>query len=109
MFWKRGWWGGREVTPITHSAIAITLDYEASVGKTSGLFWPHAMPSLAHAALGTSYSVACEPLPRYALRNISVIDATLLDGFAPQNHTLRAENDEERRERRRIYDLTGNG
>ncbi|MDR3584855.1 MAG: hypothetical protein P4L59_05960 [Desulfosporosinus sp.] len=31
---------------------------------------------------------ACEPLPRYALRNLSVIDASLLDGFTPQNHTI---------------------
>jgi len=30
--------------------------------RTSGYFWPHAMPSMAHAALGTSCSVACVPL-----------------------------------------------
>ncbi|MDR3585339.1 MAG: hypothetical protein P4L59_08455 [Desulfosporosinus sp.] len=29
------------------------------------------------------------PLPRYALRNISVIDAILLDGLALQVHTIR--------------------
>ena len=32
--------------------------------RTSGLFRPHAMPSVAHAALGTSCSVECEPAAR---------------------------------------------
>ncbi len=34
-------------------------------------------------------------MPRYALRNVSVIDATLLDGLALQVNTIRAGTDEE--------------
>ncbi|AFQ44397.1 hypothetical protein Desmer_2479 [Desulfosporosinus meridiei DSM 13257] len=37
--------------------------------RTSGYSWPHAMPSVAHAALGTSCSVACEPAARYGDAN----------------------------------------
>ena len=66
--------GGCDVAPFTHSAVAIALDYEASAANPVGC-------------------TACEPLPRCAPRNLSAIDATLLDGFTSQHHTLRAGDD----------------
>ena len=46
------------VPPLAHWAVRRRV-------RTSGLFRPHAMPSVAHAALGTSCSVACEPAARH--------------------------------------------
>ena len=43
--------GGCDVAPFTRGAVAIVLDYEAIVAKPVGCF-------------------ACEPLSRYALRNL---------------------------------------
>jgi|GEM_PF-1865670 len=43
--------------------------------------------------IATSVLPWTSPLPRYALRNICVVDATLLDGLALQVNTIRAGND----------------
>ncbi|SDH13423.1 hypothetical protein SAMN05443529_11040 [Desulfosporosinus hippei DSM 8344] len=50
------------VPPLAHWTVRERV-------RTSGYSWPHAMPFVAHAALGTSCSVACEPAARYGDAN----------------------------------------